>query len=130
MANSKAIYRDMDISFSTHPITGDLAMKSDIPAVIQSVRSLLLTVPGEILWEPNIGGGVGRLMFEPNDTMLRMQLYDKITNTINRFETRIELTKLDIQTFENGYGIYVGLTFYMLNSPEPITETVSIKRLR
>jgi phage baseplate assembly protein W len=123
-------YRDLDLSFKTHPVTGDLVMKNDVSAVIQSVRNLVMTAAGEILWEPNIGGGVARLLFEPNDLMMKMQLHDKIKNTIMRFEPRVELVDLEITSFENGNGIYIKLQFYILNNPEPITETIPIKRLR
>jgi len=125
-----ATYRDLDLSFSTHPVTGDLVMKNDVPAVLQSVRNLVLSDAGEILWDPNIGGGVSRLLFESNDLMMRMQLHDKIKNTILRFEPRVEIVNLDITSFENGNGIYIKLTFYILNNPEAITETIPIKRLR
>lgn len=123
-------YRDFDLSFTTHPVTGDLVMKTDISAILQSVRNLVVTSAGEILWDPAIGGGVGRLMFEPNDAMLRMQLYDRIKTTIERFEPRVEIVNLEIQTFENNYGIYINLSFYALNNPEVISETIPIKRIR
>lgn len=123
-------YRDFSLDFATHPVTGDLVMKSDLKAIIQSVKNLIMTSAGEILWAPNIGGGVGDLMFEPNDNMMRMQLYDRITTTIQRFEPRVELQTLDIQKFENGYGIYVNIQFYALNYPQIISETIPIKRIR
>lgn len=123
-------YRDLDLSFATHPVTGDLVMKNDVSAVLQSVRNLVMTTAGEILWEPNIGGGVARLLFEPNDLMMKMQLHDRIKNTILRFEPRVEVIDLEITRFENGNGIYIKLQFYILNNPEPITETIPIKRLR
>lgn len=130
MAKNTATYRDFDLTFNTHPVTGDLVMKSDTSAVIQSVRNLILTQTGEFLFQPDIGGGIARLMFEPNDAMMRMQLYDKINNTIKNHESRIELTDLEISTFENGNGIYIHLTFYILNNPDPVTETIPIKRTR
>jgi phage baseplate assembly protein W len=123
-------YRDFDLSFSTHPVTGDLVMKTDISAIIQSVKNLVVTSAGEIIWEPTMGGGVGRLLFEPNDAMMRMQLYDKIETTIKRFEPRVELVALDIQRFENGYGIYINIQFYALNYPDVISETIPVKRIR
>jgi phage baseplate assembly protein W len=123
-------YRDLDLSFATHPVTGDLVVKKDIPAVIQSVRTLVLTSAGEILWEPLIGGGVGKLLFELNDDLVRIQLYERIKQTILRFEPRVEIAELQITRFENGNGIYIKLKFYILNNPEPITETIPIKRLR
>ena len=125
-----ATYRDLDLSFATHPVTGDLVMKSDVAAILQSIRNLILTSAGEILWEPNIGGGIAKLMFEPNDAMLRIQLYDRIMTTIGMFEPRVEIVKLDIKKFENGQGIYITLEFHTLNNPDTITETIPIKRIR
>lgn len=123
-------YRDLDLSFSAHPVTGDVVMKNDVPAVLQSIRNLILTDVGEILWDPAIGGGVSKLLFEPNDTMLQMQLYDKVKITIERFEPRVEVVDIAISKFNNNYGIYLKITFYILNNSEPITETIAIKRLR
>ena len=123
-------YRDLDLSFRTHPITGDLVMKNDTQSVIQSIRNLLMTSVGEILWEPEIGGGINRLLFETNDYMLKMQLHDRIRTTIERFEPRVELVDIEITRFDGGHGIYLKITYYILNNPEPITETIPIKRLR
>lgn len=130
MANQNVTYRDFDLSFSSHPVTGDLVMKTDIAAILQSVRNLVMTSAGEFLWSPEIGGGVSELMFEPNDNMMRMQLYDRIKTTIDRYEPRVEIVTLDIQRFENGYGIYINIQFYALNYPQLITETIPIKRIR
>lgn len=130
MATNKATYRDFSLDFAAHPITGDIIVKEDVSAVLQSIRNLIQTSAGEIIWEPNIGGGIARLMFEPNDRMMQMMLHDKITSTISRFEPRVELSKLDIQRFENGHGIYINIEFYILNQPEPITETIPIRRIR
>lgn len=123
-------YRDIDLSFSSHPITGDIVIKKDAQAVIQSIKNLIRTSPGEILWEPNIGGGIGKSMFEPNDAMFKMQLYDRITTTINMFEPRAEISDLQIDRFENGQGVTISLKFYILNDPDPITVSVPIQRIR
>ena len=41
------IYKDLDLSFTPHPGTGDVGMKFDINSVKQSLRILLLTANGE-----------------------------------------------------------------------------------
>jgi phage baseplate assembly protein W len=130
MATPSYTYRDFSLDFATHPVTGDLVMKTDIASIIQSIRNLVMTSAGEFLWSPYMGGGVGELLFEPNDNMMRMQLYDRIKTTIDRFEPRVEIVSIDIQRFENGYGIYINLTFYALNYPQVINETIPIKRIR
>lgn len=124
-------YRDIDLSFRPHPITGDVSIKKDAEAVIQSIKNLIRTTAGEILWEPNMGGGISSLLFDPNDVMTRMQLYDKITTTVNMYESeRVEINELEITTFENGNGINITLSFYILNNSDPITVTVPIQRIR
>lgn len=130
MAKQNATFRDIDLSFQTHPVTGDIVIKTDLSAVMQSVRNLVLTSAGEILWQPEIGGGINQLMFEPNDVMLQMMLHDKILNTITMFEPRVELVDITVAKFANGNGINISVTFYFMNSSEPITETIAIKRTR
>lgn len=125
-----ATYTDLDLTFRAHPVTGDLVIKKDTSAVLQSIRNLIMSSAGEFLWEPHMGGGISKLLFESNDIMLRMQLYDRIKNTITRYEPRVELVELDITSFENGNGINIGITFYILNDPEPISEVIPIRRLR
>jgi phage baseplate assembly protein W len=127
---TNATYKDIDMNFTTHPITGDVLVKTDVAAVLQSIRNLIMTSAGEILWEPNIGGGVSKLLFELNDGLLQMMLHEKIINTINRFEPRVEIDSLDIQTIQNGNGVNIILNFYILNNPVIITETIPIKRIR
>ena len=125
-----ATYKDLDINFTAHPVTGDLLVKKDTAAVLQSIRNLIMIKAGEILWEPDIGGGVARLLFEPNDHLTQMILYDKINMTINRHEPRVELISVDISKFQNNQGIYIKLVFLLLNNPEPITEVIPIRRIR
>lgn len=130
MSTNNYTYRDFDLSFKTHPVTGDLVMKNDIAAILQSIRNLILTSAGEILWEPAMGGGVSKMMFELNYSLMRIQLYDKISTTIGMFEPRVEIVNLDIDPFDNGQGIYIRIEFYALNSPDTIVETIPIKRTR
>lgn len=125
-----ATYRDLNLQFLSHPITGDLVMKNDVDSILQSIKSLIQTGAGEILWEPNIGGGIARIMFEQNDAMLQIQLHDKIMTTIGMFEPRVEIVNLNINRFENGQGVYITLEFYYLNSSETILETIAVKRIR
>ena len=43
-------FSDFNNSFATHPSKKDIALKSDVNAVIQSVKNLLLTDRGERLF--------------------------------------------------------------------------------
>lgn len=130
MTTKTVTYRDFDLSFKAHPVTGDLVMKNDAAAVIQSIRNLVLTSAGEILMEPNIGGNVYALLFELNSALLKMQLHDKISRTINYFEPRVELVGLTVTDIQNGQGVNIAVTFYLLNNPTAITDVIPLKRTR
>jgi phage baseplate assembly protein W len=126
----KSVYRDFNFQFLAHPITGDLVMLNDVQSVIQSIRNLVLTVAGEFLWEPNIGGGVSKLLFELNVPLMKLHIFDRLKNVIERFEKRVELESLVVNDIAEGYGVSITITFYMLNNPVAITETIPLIRTR
>ena len=60
-------FKDLNITFKTHPITGDLTIKKDEADIKQSVTNLLLTIKGERLFNDDIGSRLNELLFEPLD---------------------------------------------------------------
>ena len=59
--------------------------------VVENVRFLLNTSPGERLGNPEFGSLVPRLLFEPNDEVLKDNLYIAIVESVTRFEPRVVL---------------------------------------
>ena len=118
------VYRDLDLHFIIHPTTGDLAVKTDVRAVIASVKNIILSSLGEFLWQPNMGGGVSAMLFELNLPTLKIKMYDNITTQLTQFEPRIEISKLVINTINNGSGLEIVITFYVLNQTTPTTLTI------
>jgi hypothetical protein len=57
------IYKDLDLSFTPHPGTGDLGMKFDINSVKQSLRILLLTANGERPFNYIVGSPIYMMLF-------------------------------------------------------------------
>ena len=57
-------YKDLDLFFTAHPITGDVATKSDSDAVRRAVRNIVLTNYYERPFKPSLGGNVRGLLFE------------------------------------------------------------------
>jgi phage baseplate assembly protein W len=123
-------YRDFDLRMNPHPVTGDLSMLSDARSVLQSIRNIVYASAGEFLWEPNIGGDIGALLFELNVPTTKMRMFDKIKNNITRFEPRVELVDLSVVNIADGYGIAIKITFYMLNNPTINSEIITLKRVR
>ena len=57
-------YKDLDLSFTAHPIRKDVNKHIDEMAVINSVKNLLLTSHYEKLFRPEIGSNLSKLLFE------------------------------------------------------------------
>jgi len=62
----------------------------------ESVRVVLMTAPGERLRRATFGAGLDTFLFEPNTTMTRRQLEDRITRALTTWEPRISLESVDV----------------------------------
>ena len=102
-------FKDISASFKVNPITDDLIVTTNASAIARSIRNLVMTVPGERPFNPDLGSGVSRLLFDPMDSMTSLNIKSEIEHTINRFEPRAEL--LDVLVTpnydENEYDIVI-----------------------
>ena len=57
-------FKDLNITFKPHPVTGDLTTVKDEAAIKQAIINLLLTNRGERLFAPRIGSSLSDLLFE------------------------------------------------------------------
>lgn len=131
MAAKKYSYSDFDLSFRANPITGDLIMKYDVQAILQSCRNLLLTSTEEIVMDMEIGGGIARMLFELNAPTFKQQLREKILVVLEKYEPRIEIVDLSVNSsLNNQYTVVITLTFYVLNQADPITVDLPLRRTR
>lgn len=123
-------YTDIDLNFTKHPVTGDIAKKKDISAISASLYNLFNTSNYERLFQPDLGSSLKQVLFEPIDGMTSILITDLIKNAIGNFEPRVKLEDLVVEPFpdENGYKVF--LTFFMVNDPEPITISLFLERIR
>lgn len=63
----------------------------------EAVRIILMTAPGERLRRSTFGAGLDMFLFEPNTTMTRRQLEDRITRALTAWEPRISLESVDVE---------------------------------
>ena len=59
---TKNNYRDLDLLFKAHPITGDVTTRSDVEAVKRSVKNIILTNNYERPFKPGFGGSIRDLL--------------------------------------------------------------------
>jgi phage baseplate assembly protein W len=66
----------------------------------QNVRTLLLTVPGERIMDPDYGVGVSKYLFEFPDTIVG-ELGTEISYQFNRYLPQVVLSDVDIVTSDD-----------------------------
>lgn len=77
---------------------GAFASVSGADAVVQSIRHILLTQPGERVGRPTYGAGLRRFLFQPNNVGTRALLQAAVIDAIRRDEPRAVLQAVDITT--------------------------------
>ena len=65
-------------------------------SVRESIRIILETQPGERLMRPEFGAGLERALHAPNTLTTRRQIRDLITESIERWEPRVLLDRVDV----------------------------------
>tara|TARA_Y100000389_G_C17471232_1_gene531227 strand:- start:5872 stop:6294 length:423 start_codon:yes stop_codon:yes gene_type:complete len=124
------IYSDLFTNFDQHPITDDVAVKTNEEAIKQSIRNLIQTNKGERLYQPNIGGDIKRLLFENNTPQTLILMREVIGEAIKAYEPRANVIDLVISPNEEQNAIAVSITFNVINRQEPVSLNVILDRVR
>lgn len=66
-------------------------------ALEQSLRALLLTVPGERIARPDYGAGLRRFLFAPASVETRARIAKAIEDAVARDEPRVSLLAVEIE---------------------------------
>lgn len=123
-------YSDLPLTLVIHPNTRDIVPLSDLDAIKQSVKNLVLTNFGERLFRPDAGGNVTSLLFENVSMFTEIVIRDEIKKVLASYEPRIrDLTvQVNATSDELGYNITIGFKV-VGNVTENIIEFI-LNRLR
>ena len=126
----KNVYKDFDLSFSRHPLTDDIGVKSDANAINQSLLSLVATNFYERPFQPQIGCNIRSLLFQPADPITVNDLRQAISETIGNYEPRVSLIDIFIEDRPDLNAYNLRITYRINNRNEASTLEVVLKRLR
>ena len=127
---SKVIFSDIPISFTAHPITGNVKKSINRDAVKNSVRNIILTNHGERFFKPKFGGNVTSKLFENASKFTEFNTARSIRIALANYEPRAEVIKVKVTANPDTNNLTVSLKFRVTNDPEPITVDVLLERIR
>ena len=97
------------MSFKVNPLTDDLIAIKNQTAISRSIRTLVLTTPGERFFNNGLGSQVNNLLFENVDDLTASSVKSEIENTIRNFEPRVKLlsTKVSANPDSNEFDVII-----------------------
>lgn len=121
--------KDIDLNFTPHPLTGDIAMKSGRSAVDQSVKNLVLTEFYERGFNVEVGSNVTDALFENFSLLTQQTIKNNITKVLTNFEPGVEVVDV-VADMTDTNTLTVEIYYNYLNDPTVRTVVIPIERLR
>ena len=92
-------FKDISMTFQANPLNFDLIGLKNENAIARSVRNIVFTIPGEKFFDQNFGSRISATLFENIDDITANIIVDEITNSIERYEPRVDL--INVEAFPN-----------------------------
>jgi len=126
----KNLFKDLDLDFAPHPMTGDVPQKKDEEAVKRSIRNLVLMNKYDKPFKPEVDSRITRLLFEPATPITAVVLRSNIIDILNRYEPRAKINDVMVVFNDEKNMFEVSISFMLLNTRETSKVFVTIERLR
>ena len=123
------VHSDLKMSFTKHPITGRLSNVTNIEAVKQSVKNIVLCNHFERPYMPKYGGNVIAQLFENADAFTEYQVKKDIRIAIENYEPRAIVDDITVHT-DDLNEMRVKIVFRMRIVQDPIDLIVMVERVR
>jgi phage baseplate assembly protein W len=124
------VFKDIPLSFTAHPITGNVKALVNRDAVKQSVKNIVLTNFYERPYNPTFGGDILSQLFENMDPITEYNIAKNIRQALDNYEPRAIIDEIKSDFYEDRNAINVTITFRIKNDAEPISVNVLLDRVR
>lgn len=104
----------------------------DWPGLEISVRDLIRVVlstrPGEQLMRPGFGAGLELLLHEPNTVATRRRIRDRVQESLQRWETRILLDRVDVLEIDDRPNeLRVEIGYRLIRTGAPVETALMVQ---
>jgi len=112
-------FKDIDIEFQINPLNYDLITNKNERAISRSLKNLMLTNPGERLFNQNLGSKILGSLFENMDETSAFEVREEIINTVINYEPRVELKRVTVEPNydANEFNVTIDYTIVGIDLP-------------
>ena len=115
-------FKDISMTFQANPLNFDLIGLKNENAIARSVRNIVFTLPGEKFFEEDFGSRISATLFENIDDISADIIVDEITQSIERYEPRVELINVEaFPDFDNN-SFDVSIVYNIIGADVPPQE--------
>lgn len=121
---------DLDLNFSAHPVSGDVSKLKGESAIEKSLQHLVFLNTYEKPFNPEIAGKIRNLLFELEDPFIEVDIKDRLTELIEKYEPRVRLKDVRIVSNPSLNSLDVRI-YYQIGTGDIVqSTTVTIERIR
>lgn len=124
------LYSDLDLALGIHPVKKDITPLSDLQAVRNSVKNLILTNFGDRPFQSKLGSNVTALLFEPADQFTAIQMKKEIDRLLREHEPRINQVRVQILDDVDANAYRVSIEFNVITQNNRTEVELGLQRLR
>lgn len=126
------VFLDLDVEGATKKThfakdtKTDLKTSVDEGAIVNSIRNIFSTSPGERVLEPDFGLNLKQWLFQPLDDFTAREIGETILQGIERYEPRVSVNNINVNTSpeKHEYLIQLVLTVPSLNINSKAYEAI------
>lgn len=115
-------FKDINLSFSAHPVTKDITVLKNENAIKRSVRNIVNTIPRERFFNPTLGSDVRSSLFNFVDYGTASVIQKQIQIAIENFEPRVDNLQINVFPRPDSNEFEVNVIFDIIGQQFPTQE--------
>lgn len=129
--SKEIIYSDIPLSFTAHPVNGNVPLVKNTDSIIQSVKNIILTNFHERPYNIFFGSNLTAQLFENLDSSYTVFIIkDDIKRAIRNSEPRAEVLSVNVSPNYDRNILNVTVRFVAINESAPVDVNVIVERIR
>ena len=113
-------FKDISLSFKTHPVTNDILVLKNSDAIKKSVMNLVKTHMGDRFYEKNIGTKITSYLFENYSENNQLSISRQIDTVIRNYEPRVKIEKTTVNPDPDNNSLEVRIRYKIIGQPDTL----------
>jgi phage baseplate assembly protein W len=115
-------FKDISLSFTRNPVTGDILPLRNEDAIKKSVMNLVKTRIGERFFNNLLGTSLQDTLFDLGSQALALSLESSIQTLLENFEPRVAKVEVEVRFEPDGNDLFVKINYDIVGLPVPAQE--------